>query len=510
MNNDYNAAFVPILPPVRPPTSSRPSLALTNLINTNPGPRAMNMRQNAARGAQAARGAWNQLPPGAKQSIKQGIVDYAKSGISFTIGESNDGHSSGYSLSQSPNPRVTKLDTGIKPKTWTSDILDATELECSPLHMSCAKLVIPSVAGNKLADHFSRDMVPDFQSNVQANVSFNIDLVKFSATNITSTLNAVLYALQIYYHYMSIISYTSSPSNNNEGMTYLRAQITAQMIEDLTRLKRRLNNTPFPPNLLEFVRYFHSNYLTSTNQDSPMIKTYPGISAASMTNGADIATALTDMSTPTCIETLTLLRKAVPHWTMGEMFDVPIDAVYDANYYTIFSNLPFTYHDGTLVQNVPSVGTINTTIAYNTFTPNLDGLAFATTSVYNTVTSAWWPGLITVPSGAGSILGNSRRSYYESNGGKNFKTVKGDAFLIRSRQETYTLNDASTAVVSTHLSGTDRCMNVNINSLTETANNAIDYLMSWDTIAPNPVKSYNQENKYAPKARKDSANVRRK
>lgn len=508
MANNNRSLFIPVpaLPPVRPGITQ--AVRNSQRMSNNPLTQGKPMLRHAGKVAEA----WSKLPPEARQGIKSEIINRASGKFTTTVNSPSSDHSSGYALSKTPNPAVTLLDTGVKANTFTSDYLDAKENTCSPLHISCAQVKIPDTTASKLFDYFNKDISFDLQTNLQANLSYNVNITtEFTAANILTTLNAVLYALQIYYYYTSIITYHSNKSNNNEGMIYLRSQITAQAIEDLTRLGRRLADTPFPPNMLELVRYLSTNYYSSTNQGSPMIKLCPHSANSFMVSLTEISTALTNMTTPTVTSVLTTMRKAVPHWKIDELRDVPIDPVYDANFQSIFANLPFSYDNGTTAVNVPTVANSDTTIAYNSYTNTLDGMAFALTTVYDSSTSGFNPGLITLPPPGGVSTRSTRKSYYEVAGVKSFVNPKSHPFLLRARQETYTLDDAGTSVVSLHLFGADRCLNVNVNSITETAQISLDYLMSWNTVAANPVIiDYGQQNKFAPKIRKDSASMKRR
>lgn len=468
--------------------ASQSSFTNNNLTN---GPRLkMNMNQQSPNVLGYAKMAAQSV---ANEAVRQGI-DALQTKATNTItkmitpetpaGSGPASASSGFTLSRAPNPKITSLDSGVKPNTYTSDYLDAKENDCSPLHVSCGRIQIPTAAGSRLNDYFMKVTSFDLQTQAQENVSFNLFTgTTLSAANILTAFNSLLNALQVYYYYASIMTYHNNVSNNNEGMLFLRAQITPAMQESLIMLGRRLANTPCPPKMLELVRYMSANYYSSENQGSPMIKISPLPSYATLTNGVsdiDAATALLQVTASN--EVYTLLRRAVPAWKINILYDVDIAPVYDSNFKSIFANLPFSYHDGTGVVSVPTVANKDTAISYNSFTNALDGVAFSLCSAYDTSSTSWVPGLISLPSNTGTTNGNTRKSYYEVSGVKGFYNVKSYPFLLRSRQESYTLNEAGLLPVSQHLFGADKCLNVNGNSITETSLNAIDYLMSLGSI----------------------------
>lgn len=398
-------------------------------------------------------------------------------------GTSNNGHSSGYALSKAPNPKAINLDSGIIPKTFSSEYSEAVENECSPLHMTSSVFSFPTSATAKLFTYFNQEIVFMLQNKVQSNVSFNLPISSdFTAPQILSAFNALVYALQHYYYYKSIISYESLSSNKNQGMWYLRNQITANTIESLSRLEKRLMETPCPPRLNELLRYLMGNFFSSSSQGSPMIKFNPGLANNTMTNVADIDTAIANLALDANNKVFTLMRRAVPDWKLGTLFDVDYIPVYDPNFVTIFANASYSYFNGTNVK-VPTVATADTPIAYNTFTNTLDGIAFALTSPYVTADTNYSPGLFCPPAGSnGGTFGLTRRSYYIVAGVKSMYAPELQNYLKRCRLETYNTKEDNITVVANHLFGADKCSGVTANTINESCMDAIDYLMSWDTI----------------------------
>lgn len=398
----------------------------------------------------------------------------------------SSGHSSGYALSKAPNPSITKLDSGIVPNLYTSDYLDAKEGHCSPLHISCVKMVIPTSASQKVYDYFLKVIAFDIQTKAQSNIGFNLKVdTEFTAASILTALNSVMSALQIYFYHMSVISYHSEFQNKNEGMINLRSSITGLMIEDLTLLGRRLADTPVPPRLYELIRYLSNTYYSGDNQGSALLKMCPFPATANMVSGQAIKDAFTDLSSTQNNLIYSLLRRAVPQWKPEVLFDVNPIPPYDSNYLTIFANLPQSTSIGAL-QNVPTAAATDTVIAYNTFTNTLDGVAYALTSV--AVSNDWQPGLMTAVNTAG--FENNRRSFYEVSSVKGWYNSIDYTFITRSRPETYILNEAKTAVLSLHLVGADKCLGVSSDTIRETALKVLDYLMSLDTIKTNKLSNF--------------------
>lgn len=393
--------------------------------------------------------------------------------------------SPGYALSEAPEPRPISLNTGIRANTYVESKMDAVYHACSPLHLTGCYFQIPTNPTSKLYDYFIHNIAFDLQSKSQVNVSYNINIqTDFSATNILNAFNALIRALQVYMYYMSIITYHSNPANNNAGMLNLRESMTAQMLEDLVMLERRLLDTPVPPNLLEFLRYLSGNYFSGNTQGSPIIKLAPTTPSSSMIDTNQIAASLVALDSLANNTVFSVMRKATPHWIPRVIYDVPTEPFYDENFKTIWANLPFTSYMGTTMTYGPVVSDSSATVQFNSFSNRLDGAAFCLAGMYNTSTNLYEPGFLTSTiTTATSSAGNNRRSYYANSSGlKAFYISDMDQYLTRARPETYKITDDGIGIINVHLAGAELCQNVNSNSTTETAKNVMEYLMSFDTI----------------------------
>ena len=398
----------------------------------------------------------------------------------------SDRSSGRFALSQAPNPKQVSLNTGIQPNTYTSDYMQAIENKCAPLHINCAKLQFPNYAASKLFNYFNNVIVFDLQTKAQANVGFNLNInTDFTATNILAAFNSLITALQVYFYHMSIISYHSDPSNKNEGMIYLRNQFTSQMIEDLSLLGRRLADTPCPPKLLEYVRYLSATYYSGNTSGSPLLKISPIPGSSTLTSTTAISTALTALATSTNNQIFSLMRRAVPQWTPKVLFDPEPIPFYDANFRTIFANMPFIHFNGTTAVNYPSVTSLTDSVTYNTFTSELDGGAFALAGMYDNTNTAWVPGLIVPISGTGNFV-NNRVSFYQVGSVSSFYPSHSYDICLRSRLDSIAMN--GNTAVPLHPVGSNMCQNVSANTVTETSYQVLDYLMSLDTIKNSTVR----------------------
>lgn len=391
-----------------------------------------------------------------------------------------------YGLSKAPNPRKVKLNSGIMPNTYANDFMVATQNLCAPMHLSGCRLQIPTVTTTSLYQYFTNVILFDIQTRAQANVGFGLDVTSsgaFSAANLLGAFNALITALHVYYYYSSILSYESDPRNKNEGMIALRQGITPQILSDLAQLQNRLSDTPCPPRIVQWIKYMNGNYLSGNSQGAPIIKlifdptaayTYPATSYV-----ASVTAALNSSAN---VNTFALIRRAIPQWRIGTLTDVPTLPVYDQNFCTIFANLPSSQTLASSYSPAKQVSTTSQAVSYNSFSNKLDGVAYAMCSVYNTTSGYFEPGLVASQNTTTSaVTADSRISWYTDGTTKAWYPSSGSTFLTSSRAETSQFFTGTTEV-NVHLSGAEKCQSVSSLSLTQTAQNALDFLFEIDSI----------------------------
>lgn len=399
--------------------------------------------------------------------------------ISLPSGSSNDNSAnSSYGLSKAPNPKPVSLNSGVAVNAYANDYMVPMTNSCSPLHISCATLQIPISASQTLSTYFKQTLAFDIQTRAQANVNFALDITgALSADALLTAMNDSIYALQIYFYYSSILAYESNPRNKNAGMIALRKGITPEILSDLTQLGRRLEDTPVPPRIVEWIRYMNMNFLSGNSQGAPIIKISPSVLALDTVISPTLpAVALSRINANT--NTYTLLRRAIPQWRVGTLFDVPVLPVYDKDFVSIFANLPHQFYDGTQLTSGPNTAAVGTLFAFNSYNNKLDGVAYSMTSTFVAATG-WFPGLV-VPVATTTLA--SRRSYYINAGTPAWVNVIGNPFLVHSRQETYVYETPVSTPETPHLFGAEKVQGVSPLSLTQTAQNVLDFLFNIDSI----------------------------
>lgn len=408
----------------------------------------------------------------------------SKGGALVFKGSKSNNSNSSYGLSKAPNPKDISLNSGVRPNTFVNDYMTPVTGSCSPLHMAGGTLNLPTAAVNPLSSYIDNTVIFDIQTRAQSNVNFALDVTSaFSASNIHFALNAALTGLQCYFYYSSILSYESDPRNKNAGMIYLRSLITPQILSDLSQLGRRLEDTPMPPRMVEWARYMCGNFLSADTQCAPLLKIFPVNSVLDPTSTTSYpATVLASMTSTTNNNVYTLMRRAIPHWRIGKLYDCPTTPTYDANFKTIFANKYDTYYTAGASTVTHTVADFNTAYPYNSYINKLDGMAFAMTSLYVNSISAAVPNLLSTSPVNGTFTDN-RQSFYLNAGVPGFVPVQSDSFLALSRQET-AMNVAG-VIYTPHLFGSAKCQNVTPNALLQSAQNSIDFLMNVDSIPIN-------------------------
>jgi hypothetical protein len=415
------------------------------------------------------------------------------SGGGYGSGSGNGGSNSGggggnsnFFISGNPRPAPISIGSNVKPNFYVNDFMNPTTF-CSPLHLSTCKLQIPTSASDYLYEYFNKLIAFDIQSKAQANVSFNLNVTSvFTATNIRNALNALMNALQYYYYYASVIGYHSHPGNKNSGMLHIHNKITAQDYTDMSKLARRLADTPCPPNLMKLIRYLAGNYYSGAHNGSTLYKIVPAsVNEDGVFAKSELATAFDALNTYEINEIFSLLRRAVPSWTPGVLQDIPVEPLYDTDFLTIFANLPFSnsFASGDVyeVVNFPTVATSDSEMSYNCFSNMLDGVAYSLCSYFNTFTGTYSPSLM-VPLVSDGF--DTRRSFGVDVPDNKFYDTRASQFYVKSRSESYSMvnSGATTAPTALHLPGASLCRGVNINSITECTAKSLDWLMSLDTI----------------------------
>lgn len=422
--------------------------------------------------------------------VKQAVGNAARAfkGVNTPSENINPANDS-YALCKAPNPKKVVLNSKIQPNVWANDLMAQANNLCSPLHLTFVKLGIPTSSTNPLNAYFNT-IAYHIQTRAQSNVGFDLQVqTQMTQAQILAAFNAAIYALQVYFWYTSILSSQSESRNKNEGMIALRGLITPQIMSDLNQLQSRLEDTPFPPRFVEWVRYMSNNYYSGDSQGASILKIgfHPDSVLAPPTTTFP-AQALAGLQTPANITVFSLMRRAIPQWRISALYDVPPLPVFDKSFLTIFANLPSGFYStGTTQVYAKTVTTTSQTVSYNSFSNRLDGLAYAMCSVRNSTSSQFEPGLVDVP-----FAGDNRLSWYNTGGVPTWIYATANPFLTLSRQESSMWTTPLGTEYTPHLNGAEKCQGVSSNTLNQSACMTLDFLVNLDSIpAKGSLSSFN-------------------
>jgi len=354
---------------------------------------------------------------------------------------------------------------------------------------------MPDVSTDPFYQFFDNVLSLAYQTLAQAAVSFNISAYQNLSTNrLYEYLDTLMYALSVYYFYASIITYASNPNNRNQGMLSLRKGMTANDLDSLYQLKRLLEGMPLPPNLNNLIFYLNQTFLGSSLPGAAIIKFMPFgfVTNTTDTRLQQLVTGQVDASialltTSTFRLTESLIARICKDWLALKLLapsDVP---VHDTEFVTIFANAPYVYSSTTSNYKTPTVVNSYDNITYNSFDDKMDGAVYGLTNIYSSLNSRWMPGLIDVETCSStytvsaSAVTSNRFSYaYDKNTGlTGFYQADIIAYNNFSRPETYTGPGQGSPY---QRFGTEAVLNVNIDSIRETAYKLLEWLISLDSI----------------------------
>lgn len=420
--------------------------------------------------------------------------DGSRGGGNGGFGGSGDySHFDASKLSYGMKSIEVRLNTGIKPNCYGVYYNDALT-NSSPLHLTMTKITFLSMTpGSPLDTYYSVVLTTIFQNLAQAAVAFNINAnTAFSDTNLRNYFDALSIALSYYYYYGGIISYCNNPNNRNEGMIKLRNMMSANDLNDLSQLQMVLMGTPIPPNLNHLIFWMHQTYRDSTLPGAALLKISPFPFAAT-TDAANkfnalpagyINNALLNLISGQNRTTGSLMARCCPGWTSEQLLAPADMPLHDPGFCTLWANLPnvSVYTTGSAVKT-PTVTSLDSSIFYNSYTNELDGAISGLVSIYDSTNNYWLPtlldcGLINVYA---TTKYSNRVSYLKGTDGENtFYPITAYAGPSLHRGETFYLT--GTSVSGYQKFGTETVLNMNVNSVKETAQKVIQWLLSLDSI----------------------------
>jgi hypothetical protein len=389
------------------------------------------------------------------------------------------------SVSYISNPIDTELSTGLAPVGYGPFYQTPTD-PWDPLHVSFYKLQIPasSTTANTVGSYMASVILVEFINAIQGAVGFQVNLSVLTTTSVTSYLNAVLQALQTYYFYDSVLTYCNNAGNRNDGMYYLReTYLTASGINNLMNLKRILQGTPIPTNMLTIVKWLSQSYSNADLGGGSILKV-SGVDFINVTMETNISNCLSSLRSVS--DTMAQISRAAPKWvghSIGSSNEVPL---YDRQFLTLWSNLPFQSNvGGSGTYRYPSAAA-GVDVKFSTHTNNIDGAIPGMISIYNTSNSTWSPAIGNVFTVVNSGVTSSRLSYTGNSAFIAPEATTSNYNLASNRGETYfcaTGFNSSSATFSSGIPiGCEEVFGINTGTILQSAYRLVDYLLTLDSI----------------------------
>lgn len=401
-------------------------------------------------------------------------------------------------IDYNPNPVEIELNTGIPVNSYTSIYQDSVPGAFTPLGINIGRLSFLNNTADYVSSFFNNVAGGQFITVVQRNISYQLPS-GFTVSNLINYFDSLANALQIFYFWDSILTYTNSSANRNPGLQYIRQySISATTIANLNNLKWILSGTPIPPNLRLFCSWLMQNFTNGELPNSPIIrfcpvamKTSPIGSGFYVPDDSSIATIIATLQSYNYITNV--LASAFPAWINNEMPGSLSSTVHDSNFSNIWSNSPYLYRTNSAAAYVitPTVVNASIPVTYSCFTSNPDGAALALCSIFNSQSGIFEPSLLnTFGSGDGSTFQSNHFHYVNSGVSQlglkvTITDFNGASCLGRTN---LAINGGPNSQIAT---GAEPLLGVSCTTVTQTVYQMMEWLFGFGTYSftPNSLKT---------------------
>jgi len=281
-----------------------------------------------------------------------------KSNIGGNVNVTPSKNSAAASMFTNLPPLTTVINTPISKLTLSEDLAQ-TKLGEPNMHIVGARFALQvSEPDDVIYKWFNEVIAPDFQNLASLSVNYGLNAeTVFSTDNLITYINTVAYALQVYYFYVSILSYESNiPHNKNAGMRWLRSKITQDNIYELEALSRTLRSLPIPPRLNDVCFFLQQPFKNSDCAFSSICKFMPfgfdsstgnfPVGFGTYDSNTSIIQNCVDNLNTTALNTLsTKLANIVPDWLDMTMYSPGPLPVFNLTLCDIWANAPSVQQD---------------------------------------------------------------------------------------------------------------------------------------------------------------------
>jgi hypothetical protein len=383
------------------------------------------------------------------------------------------------SVYYSSQPLETKLDTGLNSVIYGNNYLTSS-LTWSGLSFSAASINFPFTG--PLYNYVTQIVYVELQNSIQGAISFQIPSF-FTPDTLITSINYIWSALQTYLFYDSILTYCNNPQNRNDGMFAFReTYIDADGINNLYNLRRIIQGTPIPPNLVTLTYWMMQTYATAELPGASLVKIMP-FDVINNSMSSVIQDAIAGLVGNN--DAINVISRAAPGWMNTSLPSSNSVPLFDEQFLTFFANLPYASQlgsDANPIITTPSENNITADVNYNVYSNNIDGAVTGLGAIYNSGSSYWDPSLVeplTIPI---SGYWESTRINYS---GSAFVPTEQSQEWSYQRGETYTWNFTevgSLTVLPSVPIGTEQANGFNIQSVRQNSYRLVDWFMTLSSI----------------------------
>lgn len=423
--------------------------------------------------------------------------------------ESNSGNSNNLLGSFQTNSVNIDLNTNINSRVYCDPYNYPINGRTSYLHLTNSRLSFKD-ASDYIKQFTSQVLIPYLQNKAQLSVNFMINVSTISYENVRDYLDLVAEALQVYYFYTSVVSYTSIPNNPDRGMFALRAMISADDLDYLSQLRMLLRALPIPPNLNKMCFFLMQTFCDGPSSQG-LVKFMPipfnanyqtnTVTGFGGTNSSVLTSLITRISNANTSGIVPLLTRILPTWVSEDIMDPAPVPVYSADFLTVWGNAPYCLVGNGVVLYGPLVDNANEMLtSYNSFSPNPDGFVIglgsacvspsAGTSFNNLV---WVNNLLKmVPTSSvwsGSTYFANRASFIQTSSGTfEFQFSNNQIEAAFGRPESRRVNGY--VAYFSRPADTYNIANVNANLFNFVGRDLVTWMLSLDSIKGKTEKKY--------------------
>jgi len=388
-------------------------------------------------------------------------------------------------LSAEPEPTEISFSTGIKPNCYVPEVNTYESNYNFPIHVNICTFSFPTASSASDAGTFFQNSVMyDLKNAISKNLTFSPPSALVTYSNLENAIDALCYALQVYYSITALLVYGNTPMNKHDGLLWLRDQIPGSITDSYYQLRRMLMSTPIPRNLNDTIFWLSQVYLSGETPSASVILTVPyGFPNGVPTFTNEINSAVSGLLSYT--DTYSLIGRAIPQWYATELKTGSPNFKYDGEYCTAWVNMPYwVTSTGTYVYNNlgPTITSSSSRIYYNSYVENLDGGVFALTSAWDSTNSIYSPSLL-VPVRTQVSANNltNRLSWAGRSVGMIASDTNDSSAFGRDDTYTNSFRFLTAANISVTM-GSQRVWGVNVATITNCCFQMMDWLMSWDTV----------------------------